>query len=253
MGVLDTSVMSMQSHAYPQDPQTMGAILYDAALTASQSFPPSSSESSLSEMDSPISESKNKKRKRSDWKLLLFHPNHRSGVITLSHIERYEPYEIPHVTLHVVTNHKNQEGRIIWMIVYTMSGVSNTMIKSPLDFLLIYHTFALLCMNACANFILQHLKTFLAPPPSSCSLMQVCYYFVVVCICMTRPTVCEAFSIAGCGGLLCLLFAFQFLHQACLVDSPSCTLHIVSLALILTGWRCSYSSTFETFFNFLYL
>jgi len=59
--------------------------------------------------------------------------------------------------------------------------------------------------------------------------------FVVVCICMTRPTVCEAFSIAGCGGLLCLLFAFQFLHQACLVDSPSCTLHIVSLALILTG------------------
>lgn len=66
MGVLDTSVMSMQSHQYPQDPQTMGAILYDAALTASQSFPPSSSESSLSELDSPISESKNKKRKRSD-------------------------------------------------------------------------------------------------------------------------------------------------------------------------------------------
>lgn len=64
MGVLDTSVIPVASHYH--DPQTMGAILYDAALAAQSSFPPSSSESSLSDMETPASDSKNKKRKRTE-------------------------------------------------------------------------------------------------------------------------------------------------------------------------------------------
>jgi hypothetical protein len=45
----------------------MGAILYEAALSAQSSFPPTSSESSLSDRDlSPSESSKNKKRKRTE-------------------------------------------------------------------------------------------------------------------------------------------------------------------------------------------
>jgi len=66
MGVLDTSVIPVAQSHFPHDVQTMGAILYDAALNAQRGFPPSSSESSLSDMDMPSSDSKSKKRKRTE-------------------------------------------------------------------------------------------------------------------------------------------------------------------------------------------
>jgi C2H2 transcription facotor len=66
MGVLDTSIIPVSQGHFSHDVQTMGAILYDAALAAQATFPPSSSESSLSDPDMPSSDSKNKKRKRTE-------------------------------------------------------------------------------------------------------------------------------------------------------------------------------------------
>jgi hypothetical protein len=66
MGVLDTSVIPGPPTHFTHDVQTMGAILYDAAMAAQASFPPSSSESSLSDPDMPSSDSKSKKRKRTE-------------------------------------------------------------------------------------------------------------------------------------------------------------------------------------------
>jgi hypothetical protein len=63
MGVLDSTILPLHAASFNAHPHDMGHMLYHATIDAAQGFPPSS-DSSLSDVE--LSDSKSKKRKRSD-------------------------------------------------------------------------------------------------------------------------------------------------------------------------------------------
>jgi len=152
--------------------------------------------------------------------------------------------------LHVVTNKTREGGSLQWLFTPCLASQiqwSKVLLISSL------HTFRLLNVRMLSANDILHTLTFLAPPLSFCTRDSYAGLLLYCTACMTRqPISAKLLSIAGCGGLLCLLFALSLLASGSLLDSLSCTLHIVPLALIRLMLLLFYFSL-ETTFTFLYL